>query len=155
MIQKTPFLHLRYLEQAGGPLADRYIRQIAEAFPDKEFFVVYGATEAMAYFSYPPLGSLKEKISSIGRVFPGVTLEVIDEDGNPVRPGEIGEITARGGNIMVGYYRDPEGTAEVLHDGRLFTRDLATVDHEGYISVTGKKKNIIKCGGYRISPNEI
>lgn len=160
LIQKTPFLretfpHLRYFAQAGGPLADRYIRQIVGAFPDKEFFVMYGATEATARLSYLPPDVLGEKICSIGRGIPGVVLEVIDEGGNPVRPGEIGEITARGENIMVGYYRDPEGTAEVLHDGRLYTGDLATVDDEGYIYVTGRKKNIIKSGGYRISPNEI
>ena len=160
LIQKTPFLneafpHLRYFAQAGGALADRYIRQVTDAFPDKEFYVMYGATEATARLSYLPPAELKAKMGSIGRGIPGVRLEVVGDDGRPVRPGEIGEITARGDNIMAGYYGDPEGTAEVLRDGRLYTGDLATVDEDGYIFVTGRKKNIIKSGGYRISPVEI
>lgn len=160
LVHKTPFLnekfpHLRYFAQAGGALADRYIRQVTDAFPDKEFYVMYGATEATARLSFLPPGELAAKMGSIGRGIPGVRLEVVGEDERPVRPGEIGEITARGGNIMAGYYRDPEGTAEVLRDGRLYTGDMATVDEDGYIFVTGRKKNIIKSGGYRISPVEI
>ncbi len=160
LVQKTPFLdetfpHLRYFAQAGGALADRYIRQITDAFPDKEFYVMYGATEATARLSYLPPGELAAKMGSIGRGISGVRLEVVGEGGRPVRPGEVGEITARGENIMAGYYRDPEGTAEVLRDGRLYTGDMATVDEDGYIFVTGRKKNIIKSGGYRISPVEV
>lgn len=160
LVQKTPFLdetfpHLRYFAQAGGALADRYIRQVTDAFPDKEFYVMYGATEASARLSYLPPGELAAKLGSIGRGIPGVRLEVVGEDGRPVRPGETGEIMARGENIMAGYYLDPEGTAEVLRDGWLSTGDLATVDEDGYIFVTGRKKNIIKSGGYRISPVEI
>jgi long-chain acyl-CoA synthetase len=160
LVNKTPFLKeplpsLRSLQQAGGQLPNKYIRMIAEAFPEKKFFVMYGATEATARLSYLPPEKVLTKLGSIGRGIPGVLLEVLDEEGRPVMPGEIGEIVASGDNIMKGYYGDPEGTAEVIQDGRLHTGDLATVDAEGYIFIHGRAKNIIKSGGYRISPNEI
>jgi acyl-CoA synthetase (AMP-forming)/AMP-acid ligase II len=72
-----------------------------------------------------------------------------------VKPGETGEITAIGENIMRGYFDDPEETAAAVHHGRYFTGDLATVDEEGYIFIVGRSKNIIKSGGFRISPKEI
>ncbi|MFA6332770.1 MAG: AMP-binding protein, partial [Methanoregula sp.] len=144
-----------YMQQAGGQLPNKYIRMIAEAFPEKKFFVMYGATEATARMSYLPPEMILTKLGSLGRGISGVTLDVVNEAGTPVRPGEIGEIVASGDNIMKGYYGDPEGTAEVLKDGRLRTGDLATVDDDGYIFIHGRAKNIIKSGGYRISPNEI
>jgi acyl-CoA synthetase (AMP-forming)/AMP-acid ligase II len=160
LINKTPFLKeslptLRYMQQAGGQLPNKYIKRIVEAFPKKEFFVMYGATEATARMSYLPPDRVLKKLGSLGRGIPGVTLDVINDLGMPVRPGEIGEIVASGNNIMKGYYGDPEGTTEVLDNGRLHTGDLATIDDEGYIFIQGRAKNIIKSGGYRISPNEI
>jgi long-chain acyl-CoA synthetase len=157
---RTPFLKeklpsLRYMQQAGGQLPNKYIRLIAEAFPEKKFFVMYGATEATARLSYLPPDKVLVKLGSIGKGIPGVVLTVISEQGKPVQPGEIGEITASGDNIMKGYYGDPEGTDEVIKNGKLRTGDLATVDDEGYIFIHGRAKNIIKSGGYRISPNEI
>ncbi len=75
--------------------------------------------------------------------------------GNPVKPGETGEILAYGDNIMQGYYKDPESTDQTLKNGWLHTGDLATVDEEGYIYLTARKKEIIKVGGRRVSPKEI
>src|SRR5208337_3776239 len=116
---------------------------------------MYGATEATARLSYLPPALLLTNIGSIGKGIPGVTLEVLDENGKPVQPGETGEITARGDNIMKGYYGDPEGTQSVIKNGRLYTGDIATVDDDGYIYIIGRAKNFIKSGGYRISPSEI
>ena len=160
LVNKTPFLKeqlptLRYIQQAGGQLPNKYIRMIVEALPQKKFFVMYGATEATARLSYLPPDKVITKLGSIGRGIPGVVLEVLNESGTKVKPGEIGEITASGDNIMKGYYGDPGGTAEVIKHGKLFTGDLATVDEEDYIFIHGRVKNIIKSGGYRISPNEI
>lgn len=160
LINKTNFLKvdfpsLRYFTQAGGQLPNKYIQMIIDALPTKEFFVMYGATEATARLSYLPPHLAGEKMGSIGKGIPGVTLDVLNSDGMPVKPGEVGEITAIGDNIMKGYYNDPEETAAVIQNGRYYTGDLATVDEEGYIYVVGRSKNIIKSGGYRISPNEI
>jgi acyl-CoA synthetase (AMP-forming)/AMP-acid ligase II len=160
LINWTHFLReelpsLRYFTQAGGQLPNKYIKMIVDAFPQKEFFVMYGSTEATARLSYLPPHLVDEKMGSIGKGIPGVTLEVLDPNGLPIKPGEIGEITAMGDNIMKGYYNDPEGSAVAVRGGRYYTGDLATVDEDGYIYIVGRSKNIIKSGGYRISPNEI
>jgi len=160
LINRTDFLQhrftaLRYMTQAGGKLEPRYIETIADAFPGVRFYVMYGATEATARMSYLPPEVLRTKMASIGKGIPGVQLEVLDDCGRPVAPGQTGEITARGSNIMKGYYRDEEGTRLVLRDGRYYTGDLATVDNDGYIYVVGRSKDIIKCAGYRVSPYEI
>ncbi len=160
LINKTRFLQqkfpgLRYFTQAGGQLPNKYIRMIADQFPEKKLYVMYGATEATARLSYLPPELLCTKMGSIGKGIPGVTLAVVNQAMEAVKPSEIGEIVARGDNIMKGYYNDPEGTAEVLKNGWLCTGDLATVDSDGFIYVTGRSKNIIKSGGYRISPTEI
>lgn len=116
---------------------------------------MYGATEATARLSYLPPELLATKMGSIGKGIPGVTLAVLNHDREAVKPSEIGEIVAKGDNIMKGYYNDPEGTDAVLKNGWLFTGDLATVDDDGFIYIVGRSKNIIKSGGYRVSPNEI
>lgn len=160
LINRTRFLEhrfstLRYMTQAGGRLEPRFISQIADAFPGIELFIMYGATEATARMSYLPPALLREKTASIGKGIPGVELCVVNEDGEPVRPGETGEIVASGKNIMKGYYGDPEGTRSVLRDGRYHTGDLATVDEDDYIYVVGRARDIIKCAGYRVSPYEV
>jgi acyl-CoA synthetase (AMP-forming)/AMP-acid ligase II len=128
---------------------------IADHFPEKKFYVMYGATEATARLSYLPPDLVYDKMGSIGKGIPGVDLAVLNHAMEAVKPFEIGEIVARGDNIMKGYYNDPEGTAEVLKNGWLYTGDLATVDDDGFIYIIGRSKNIIKSGGYRISPSEI
>jgi long-chain acyl-CoA synthetase len=160
LANKTSFLsrefpHLRYFQQAGGQLVNKYLAMIGNAFPDKQFFVMYGLTEATARCSYLPPHLFWDKLGSIGRGIPGVHLEVVDEQGDPVGPGEVGEIVVRGDNVMQGYYGDPEGTREAIRNGRLHTGDLATVDEDGFIYFLERKSSIIKSGGFRISPNEI
>ena len=160
LIQNTNFLQrkypaLRYFTQAGGKLADKFITQIIDSFPDKSFYVMYGQTEATARLSYLPPELLKTKLGSIGKGIPGVTLEVLDENGNQIEPDNIGEIVAKGNNIMKGYYKDPDATRDVLKNGKLYTGDLATIDNDGFIYIVGRSNNIIKSAGYRISPYEI
>jgi acyl-CoA synthetase (AMP-forming)/AMP-acid ligase II len=160
LINKTRFLQqefpsLRYFTQAGGQLPNRYIKILTDHFPEKKIYVMYGATEATARLSYLPPELVTTKMGSIGKGIPGVTLAVLNNNMKEVKPSEIGEIVGKGDNIMKGYYNDPEATEAVLKNGWLHTGDLATVDDDGFIYVVGRSKNIIKSGGYRISPNEI
>jgi long-chain acyl-CoA synthetase len=160
LINKTRFLQqkfpsLRYFTQAGGQLPNRYIKILTEHFPEKMIYIMYGATEATARLSYLPPEFISAKMGSIGKGIPGVTLAVLNHEMQPVKPSETGEILAKGDNIMKGYYNDPEGTEAVLKNGWLYTGDLATVDDDGFIYIVGRSKNIIKSGGYRISPMEI
>lgn len=151
----TEFPDLKYVTQAGGKLHDIFIKEFKEVFPDVAFFVMYGQTEATARLAYLPSELLVEKLGSIGKEIPGVSLKILNEDHFPAKAGEVGEIAAAGDNIMKGYFNDPEATKEALKDGWLLTGDLAKMDNDGFIYLVGRKKEIIKVGGRRVSPKEI
>lgn len=153
--KQTKFPHLKYVTQAGGKLHNNFIEEFITNFPTINFFVMYGQTEATARLSYLPPDRLKAKMGSIGKSIPGVLLKVFDEKGNAVKNGELGEIAAKGDNIMMGYYQDPEGTKSVLKNGWLLTGDLGRIDEDGFIFLESRKKEIIKVGGKRVSPKEI
>ncbi len=149
------FPSLRYVTQAGGKLHNVFIEEFTEAFPDIKFYVMYGQTEATARLSYLEPEMLKSKLGSIGKAIPGVELRIANNDFDEVKYGTEGEIIARGDNIMKGYYNDSELTAKTIRNGWLFTGDIAKRDKDGYIFITGRKKEIIKVSGVRISPKEI
>lgn len=149
------FEHLRYITQAGGPMTPALTQKILEAMPHIRIFIMYGQTEASARLSYLEPEKLLEKIGSIGKGIPGVTLEVKNDKGKLCKPGEVGEIIARGDNIMEGYWNQPEGTKEVLKQDGLHTGDLARVDEEGYLYIVSRMSDMIKSGAHRISPKEI
>jgi long-chain acyl-CoA synthetase len=153
--KKTIFPDLKYVTQAGGKLATIFIDEFRESLPQVKFIVMYGQTEATARLSYLPPELYEKKKGSMGKGIPGVERKVINEKGERVKPGETGEVIARGDNIMLGYFADDEGTRNTLRDGWLYTGDLGTVDKDGYIYLTARKKEIIKVRGKRISPKEI
>jgi acyl-CoA synthetase (AMP-forming)/AMP-acid ligase II len=153
--KKTLFPDLKYVTQAGGKLAPIFIDEFRESFPEVKFIVMYGQTEATARLSYLPPELYEKKKGSMGKGIPDVELKVINEKGEKVKPGETGEVIAQGDNIMIGYFADEEGTRNTIRNGWLYTGDLGTVDDDGYIYLTARKKEIIKVRGKRISPKEI
>ena len=116
---------------------------------------MYGQTEATARLSYLPSELISKKLGSIGKGIPNVTLEVFNKNDQPVEVGEVGEIVAKGNNIMMGYFNDPESNKLTLRNGWLYTGDMAKKDEDGYLYLVARKKEIIKVGGKRISPKEI
>jgi acyl-CoA synthetase (AMP-forming)/AMP-acid ligase II len=136
-------------------MAPTLTRELIHALPGKRIFVMYGATEASARLSYLPPEALHTHIGSIGHAIPGVELRVLGEDGLEVPPGEVGEIVARGPNIMEGYWGDPEETARVLDADGYHTGDLGRRDDEGFLWIVGRKREMLKVGAHRISPKEI
>lgn len=153
--RSRPLPSLRHLQQAGGKLSPVLIEELVAAHPQARVFVMYGASEATARMSYLPPEDLSTKLGSIGRGMAGVELRVLDESGLPVRPGQTGEIFARGDNISPGYLDDPAATADKFPDGVLRTGDLATVDDDGYIYVLDRKDDFIKSWGHRVSSQEV
>ncbi|WP_430816203.1 class I adenylate-forming enzyme family protein [Carboxylicivirga sp. RSCT41] len=151
----SKFPYLRYVTQAGGKLHTTFIKEFRESQPDIKFVVMYGQTEATARLSYLPVERLSDKLGSLGKGIPNVELRVVNSDGQPVKPGEIGEIIAQGDNVMLGYYNEPEETAKTIKDGWLYTGDLARVDEDGFIYHAARRKEMIKVGGRRVSPKEI
>ncbi|HEY6272822.1 MAG TPA: AMP-binding protein [Terriglobales bacterium] len=154
-LKSKTFPHLRYLQQAGGHLAPAFIRDLRDALPSAQVFVMYGQTEATARLAYLPPESLESKLGSIGKGIPGVRLRVLNESGDEVQRGEVGEIVAEGENITQGYWRAPEESAKCFRQGRLYTGDLATVDDEGFIYVVDRAKEFVKCGGRRVSCRQL
>ena len=151
----TKFPDLKYVTQAGGKLAPIFIDEFRKSHPEITFIVMYGQTEATARLSYLPPELYEAKKGSMGKGIPGVELRVVNEKGEKIKPGEIGEVIARGDNIMLGYFGDEDGTKNTIRNGWLYTGDLGTVDKDDYIFLTARKKEIIKVGGKRISPKEI
>lgn len=155
LFKNTMFPNLRYVTQAGGKLENAFILEFADCFPSISFYVMYGQTEATARLSYLPPDLLKTKLGSLGKGIPGVELKVVDKKGNAVKPGKTGEIIAKGNNVMLGYFDDPDESSKAICNGWLYTGDIATTDDDGYIFLTARKKEIMKIGGRRISPKEI
>jgi len=131
------------------------LRELADVLDGVPIYVMYGQTEASPRLSFLEPADLFRKPGSIGKAIPGVTLEVLSPDGSPVKPGETGELVATGENVMAGYWQQPEATAEVLRDGKLWTGDLAVADDEGFLYLVGRKTEMIKSGAHRITPKEI
>jgi long-chain acyl-CoA synthetase len=154
-VSTIKFERLRYLTQAGGAMSPDTIAWAREAFRPAQLFVMYGQTEATARLSYLPPERAEDKAGSIGIPIPGVELRVVDEGGAELPPGQVGELVARGANVTPGYLDEPEETAAILHDGWLWTGDLAERDADGFLYHRGRAKEILKIGGHRVSPIEI
>ena len=115
---------LRYVSQAGGHMSKAVKEELRRVLPSHtEIVVMYGATEAAARLSYLEPSRFAEKMDSIGKAIPGVTLKVIKENGQEAAVGEVGELVASGSNIMQGYWRNPEATNKALANGWYHTGD--------------------------------
>ncbi|MBI5953976.1 MAG: AMP-binding protein [Chloroflexi bacterium] len=150
-----PLPALRKIQQAGGKLSTVLIEELTRSHPNAKVFVMYGQTEATARLSYLPPELLSTKLGSIGRGIPDVQLKVVNENGGEVKPGEVGEIVARGKNISPGYLDEPEINAEKFINGSLHTGDMATLDEDGYIYIVDRKSDFIKSYGNRVSSQEV
>ncbi len=126
-----------------------------EYFPEMLYEVNYGLTEASGPGCIHLGIGNEHKLGSIGR--PGFNWEVriVDERGNDVLPGVVGEIIVKGNGVMKGYYKNPERTEETIRDGWLFTGDMGRKDEDGFIWFVERKKDVIICGGENIYPVEI
>jgi len=114
----------------------------------------YGLTEASPVSSFSRL-DMPQKPGSIGIPIPGVAAKIVDEEGRELPRGSVGELVLKGENIMKGYYKDEEATAQVIQEGWLYTSDLGRMDGDSYIFLTGRKKRMIITSGFNVYPREI
>jgi long-chain acyl-CoA synthetase len=114
----------------------------------------YGLSETspVASFNHP---DKERKPGSIGTPIDGVEMRVVDDGGEPVPAGEVGEIAIKGHNVMKGYWNRPDATAETMKDGWFLTGDMAKIDEDGYFFIVDRKKDLIIRGGYNVYPREI
>jgi long-chain acyl-CoA synthetase len=153
-LQNFDLRSLRYVTQAGSAMPRALITWLREALPATRLFLMYGQTEATARLTYLPPERLNEKPGSVGIPIDGVEVQVL-RAGRQAVAMEVGEIRVRGPTVMLGYWQDPETTAQVLRDGWLYTGDLGHRDSEGYLYIDGRMSDLIKTGAYRVSPDEI
>jgi acyl-CoA synthetase (AMP-forming)/AMP-acid ligase II len=155
--RQMSFPTLRWFQQAGGKLPNAFIQEIISAFPHVRFFLMYGQTEATARLSYLPPERLSDKFGSVGCGLPSTRLEILRPDGTSVPRGsdEAGEVVASGDNITLGYWNDAVETARFFRNGKLYTGDIARLDGDGFLFIVEREREIIKCGGHRVSAKEI
>ncbi len=156
--EKYNFSSLRTGIMAGSPCPIKVMRQVVDKMNMTEITIVFGQTEASPGCTQTTTeDSLELRVNTVGRVFDGVEAKIVDPaTGEEVPTGVAGEFCARGYNIMKGYYKMPEATAEAIDkDGWLHTGDLCTVDKDGYYKVVGRIKDMIIRGGENIYPKEI
>jgi acyl-CoA synthetase (AMP-forming)/AMP-acid ligase II len=151
---------LTCITYGAAPMPRRCSGRIEKIGP--VFMQDYGASEAGALtildiedhvVDGPP--EKVRRLASCGKPIPGVSVKVLNERGEEVKPGEIGELTTKSPMVMKGYWKMPEETNASLRDGRFHTGDLCTVDEEGYIYVKDRKKDMIISGGFNIYPFEL
>ncbi len=147
---------LRWVTVTGGKLPADAILTILDRFPELEFHIAYGQTECAPRATALKPDRIRRKPDSVGSPIPNVTVEIIGDDNTPVPQGQKGEVVVSGDNIMLGYWNDPETTAEAIDDqGRLRTGDIGYFDDEGDLFLVGRRSAMIKSAGERIVPEEI
>jgi acyl-CoA synthetase (AMP-forming)/AMP-acid ligase II len=146
----------RKLVVGGAPIANEVQLALSQRLPQVAITQIYGQTEIGIVTSVRPW-HLPAKLGSCGRPAYNVEVAVVDPEGRPVAAGEIGEVVARGANVMLGYYNEPEQTANFFRrgDGWGWTGDLARVDADGFITLIDRSNDMIISGGVNIYPKEI
>jgi long-chain acyl-CoA synthetase len=144
---------VRYIASGAAALPVK-IMELFESMAGAPISEGYGLTEASPVVTSNAAGPVT-KPGTVGKPIPGVEVKIVDADGAEVAPGELGELICRGENIMKGYWKQPEATAEALRDGWLYTGDLATMDEDGYFSIVDRKKDMIIVSGYNVYPREV
>ena len=143
---------------AGSPCPPETMREVMDKMNMKGVTICYGLTETSPVFTQTSADDdIKHKCETVGKKHPPVLVRVVDvNDGHICGPGEPGELCCKGYNVMKGYYKMPEETAEIIDaDGYLHSGDLGTVDEDGYYRVTGRIKDMIIRGGENIYPLEV
>jgi acyl-CoA ligase (AMP-forming) (exosortase A-associated) len=162
--------HLRYFANTGGRMPRETLAALRERLPRTKPFLMYGLTEAFRSTFLPP-EEVDRRPDSIGKAIPNAEILVLREDGSPCAPHEPGELVHRGALVGMGYWNDPEKTAErykplpphapgrepglVLPELAVFSGDTVRADEEGFLYFIGRRDEMMKTSGYRVSPTEV
>jgi len=159
-LTKYDFSSLRYLTNTGAALPVAHIRRLRELLPGVRIFSMYGLTECKRVCFLPP-EEIDIHPDSVGRAIPNCRVAIVDGDGQSVPSGQTGELVIQGSNVMQGYWRDPDTTAGTYRPGThpaariLHSGDFFQMDEEGFLHFVGRKDDMIKSKGERISPREV
>ena len=159
-LTKYDLAHLRYLTSAAAALPTQHIVQLRNLLPGAQIYVMYGQTECTRVTYLPP-EQIDDRPTSVGRGMPNEEVYIVDEQDRRVGPDVVGELVVRGANVMRGYWELPEETERKLRPGPLpgekvlYTGDLFRMDDQGNLYFVGRKDDIIKSGGEKVSPKEV
>ncbi|TVT47941.1 MAG: acyl-CoA ligase (AMP-forming), exosortase A system-associated [Sedimenticola thiotaurini] len=157
---------LRYITNSGGAMPKATTQNLQQSLPNTNIFLMYGLTEAFRSTYLPP-DQVDTRPESMGKAIPNAEILVVREDGSECAPGEPGELVHRGALVAMGYWNDPEKTAErfkpcpsqlseiPLTEIAVWSGDQVKKDEEGYLYFISRKDEMIKTSGYRVSPTEI
>jgi long-chain acyl-CoA synthetase len=145
----------RLMFMGAQPIPPNLIERWKQYFPEMKFDNTYGLSESAGPGTIHLGIGNERKIGAIGK--PGLLWDarIVNDKGEDVRQGEVGELIVKGAGVMKEYYKNPELTAEVIRDGWLYTRDLARMDEEGFIYLVDRKKDLVISGGENIYPVEV
>ena len=162
--------HLRYFANTGGRMPRETLDALRRHLPKTRPFLMYGLTEAFRSTYLPP-AEVDRRPDSIGKAIPNAEILVLREDGSPCAPNEPGELVHRGALVGMGYWNDPEKTAErykplpgnapgreaglVLPEIAVFSGDTVRMDEDGFLYFIGRRDEMMKTSGYRVSPTEV
>ena len=145
----------RLMHIGAQPVPPSLIKHWKEYFSHHQYDTNYGLSESIGPGCVHLGVDNIDKVGAIGKAGYGWEAKIIDEQGETVKQGETGELAVKGPGVMTCYYRDPKATAEVLHDGWLYTGDMAMEDEDGFIFLVDRKKDVIISGGENIYPVQI
>jgi acyl-CoA ligase (AMP-forming) (exosortase A-associated) len=165
-LHKGQYPHLRYISNTGGAMPPSVLEALRKSLPTTKVFLMYGLTEAFRSTYLPP-DQVDRRPTSMGKAIPDTEILVVDEEGKPVAPGEVGELVHRGPTVSMGYWGQPELTAKVLRphpnlpaeigqeEKVVYSGDLVKMDEEGFLYFVARRDAMIKSSGFRISPTEV
>ena len=151
---------LRYISSTGASFLVPHIKRLRELLPHVKIYSMYGLTECKRV-SYVHPDQIDMKPDSVGIPMANVEALVVNEEGQELEQGQVGELVVRGSNVMQGYWNDPSETSKTFRPGRyrgetfLYTGDLFRKDRNGYLYFVARRDDLIKTGGERVSPKEI
>ncbi|MBY0578905.1 MAG: acyl-CoA ligase (AMP-forming), exosortase A system-associated [Burkholderiales bacterium] len=157
---------LRYFTNSGGAMPRATLDALRSKLPGAKPYLMYGLTEAFRSTYLPP-EEVDSRPDSIGRAIPNAEILVVREDGSPCVPGEPGELVHRGALVSLGYWNDPQKTAErfkpvpnresglTMQEMAVWSGDTVRFDEEGFLYFIGRRDEMIKTSGYRVSPTEV
>ncbi|ADC62735.1 acyl-CoA ligase (AMP-forming), exosortase A system-associated [Allochromatium vinosum] len=158
--------HLRYITNSGGAMPAATLASLRAKLPNTKPYLMYGLTEAFRSTYLPP-DEIDQRPGSMGKAIPNAEILVVREDGSPCAPGEPGELVHRGVHVSLGYWNDPQKTSErfkplpgqssglPIPEIAVWSGDTVKMDEDGYLYFVGRRDEMIKTSGYRVSPTEV
>jgi long-chain acyl-CoA synthetase len=157
-LEERDLSSLRYITSGAAGLPGEIQRAFEERVPNCKILQGYGLTETSPTVAVQSPSSAEDgsrRIGSVGKVVDGCEVRIVDDEGKETPAGEPGEVTVKGPNVMQGYWRNPEATAEAIKDGWFHTGDVGRIDDEGNLYIVERKKDLVIRGGFNVFPADV